>query len=453
MEQLLKQAIEGLDVDYAEIRLEERDATVVRYSGRELEEIGRKNEYGGIIRICHNDGWSYVSFNALENLRQKAQLCARQARLIGKGKTELKSVPVVQDKLKTDYRIDPRRIDLKEKEILCRRMNDKILSHSRITTSRVVYRDFYKHYYFINSQDSFIEQELINTGMLAVAFAKDGSNVQRAYRTVGDYHGYENTDSFDQEIDTLLKDTVDLLAADKVEGGIYTVILDPELAGVFTHEAFGHLSEADFIYANPEMRKKMQLGRRFGNDFLNIVDDGSLGGENGFVGFDDEGVAAQKTYLIKGGVLVGRLHSRETAAKMDEEVTGNARAINYRHAPIVRMTNTYIEPHRYSLDQILASVDKGLYVVGALGGQTDLEKFTFSSLKAYKIENGKIGAMVRDVILSGNVFETLANIEMVGDDLKLHGGLGGCGKEGQGPLPVGDGSPHIKIKNVLIGGN
>jgi TldD protein len=183
-----------------------------------------------------------------------------------------------------------------------------------------------------------------------------------------------------------------------------------------------------------------------------VVDDGSIEGERGFIAYDDDGVKSGKTYLIKNGKLSGRLHSRFTAAIMDERPTGNSRAIRFNYMPLVRMTNTYIENGESTLDELLDGIDRGLYVVGALGGNTELEMFTFSSAKAYKIENGKITDPVRDVILSGNLFETLRNIDGVANDLKMFGGLGGCGKGGQMPLPVSDGAPHIRIRNVVIGG-
>jgi TldD protein len=136
---------------------------------------------------------------------------------------------------------------------------------------------------------------------------------------------------------------------------------------------------------------------------------------------------------------------------MEEPPSGNARAIGAMHRPIVRMTSTYIDRGEVPFEEMLASVDDGIYACGFLGGNTDLERFTFSSAYAYRIEKGHITTPLRDVILSGNVFETMKNITAIGDDLTLFGGLGGCGKGGQSPLPVSDGSPHICIKNILIG--
>jgi TldD protein len=249
------------------------------------------------------------------------------------------------------------------------------------------------------------------------------------------------------------KHAVELLDAKSVIGGQYPVVIDPMLAGVFIHEAFGHLSEADFVYENPKAKEMMVLGRRFGKDFLNVYDDGTLPGLRGTHLYDDEGTPTRRNDLIKEGVLVGRLHSRATASKMGEKPTGNARAINYRHPPIVRMTNTAIDKGTTSFEDMIKDIKLGIYACDAYGGETQLENFSFSSGYAYMIRDGKIAEMVKDVILSGNLFTTLMNIDAVGDDFKWLNVGGGCGKGNQSPLPVGMGAPHIRIQNVVIGGN
>jgi TldD protein len=148
---------------------------------------------------------------------------------------------------------------------------------------------------------------------------------------------------------------------------------------------------------------------------------------------------------------VGRLHSRETAAKLGEKPTGNARAIGYNFPPIVRMTNTIIEPGEATLEDLLEGVEDGVYVRNWYGGMTQHEMFTFSSGEAYMIRNGEIQEAVRPVMLTGNLFETLKNLDGIGNDLGMNQG-GGCGKGGQSPLPVSNGSPHIRIQNCLISG-
>jgi TldD protein len=202
------------------------------------------------------------------------------------------------------------------------------------------------------------------------------------------------------------------------------------------------------------MRDIMQLGKRFGPDILNVIDDGSFPGEQGTHRYDFEGVPAGKNYLIRDGILVGRLHSRETAAKMGEPPTGNARSIGYEHPPIVRMTNTYIDKGDASFQDMIKDVELGVYALNAFGGQTALEMFTFSAGHGFMIRDGEIAEMVRDVVLTGNVFQTLQSVDMLTDQVEWAPGNGpyGCGKGGQNSLQVGLGGPHVRMHNVVIGG-
>jgi TldD protein len=195
----------------------------------------------------------------------------------------------------------------------------------------------------------------------------------------------------------------------------------------------------------------MVLGKKFGGKNLNIVDSAAVPGLRGSYKYDDEGTPATRTYLIKEGELVGRLHSRETAAKMGEKPTGNARAINYRFPPIVRMTNTYIEPASASFEDIIADIKEGVYARNWFGGTTAMEMFTFSAGEAYMIRHGKVAEALRPVVLTGNIFTTLNNIDAIANDLEMNQG-GGCGKGAQVPLPVSNGSPHIRILKCLVGG-
>jgi len=196
----------------------------------------------------------------------------------------------------------------------------------------------------------------------------------------------------------------------------------------------------------------MALGRRFGTKELNVMDDGGLLGLRGSVAFDDEGVPARKTYLIREGELVGRLHSRETAAELGEQPTGNARATSYRYPPLVRMTNTAIEPGcGGTLADLIRDIELGVYACDWLGGETAIEDFSFVAKYAHMIRHGELAERVRDVTFTGNVFETLANIDRIGGDFAWDVSSGDCGKGPEG-LPVCDGSPHIRIQDVLVGG-
>jgi TldD protein len=452
MEKLIKNALKSVKADYAEIRIQEGVSTSISYVGKELESIGENNALGGCVRALVKGGWGFVAFNDIENLPRYVEMACEQARFVGSEESKLAPVPLIYDHTKTKVDIDPADVPLTDKEAICNKYNRIILSSPQIQTSNVRYVDSHGTVYFANTDGSFITQETIFCGISLLAMARDGMNVQQAYHSVGDLRGFHNVQNLEQETEIVTKRAIDQLTAMPVKGGKYTVVIDPKLCGVFVHEAFGHLSEADFIYENANLRDIMVIGKRFGSDALSIVDDGTLVGEAGYNKYDSEGTPTQKTSLIKNGILANRLHSRETAARMNEKPTGNARAISYAHGPIVRMTNTYMEPRDYTFEKMLSEVDNGIYAIGALGGQTNMEMFTFSAEEAFMIRNGKLQEKVRDVVLTGNVFETLMNIDAIGSDLQIHGGLGGCGKGGQSPLRVSDGGPHVRIKNVVIGG-
>lgn len=450
MDSLLREALADIDADYADIRVERAESTSVSCMGPEFEHVGSTFTLGGCVRACVRGAWGFAAFNRIEDARTSAQEALTMARIVGHGETLLAPVKPVSAVLKSTAS-DPTRVSLEEKCGLVRRYNDIMLHAEGIVTTSTLYRDMKRTVWLLTSEGTSIERETVYAGVNLSAIARDGANVQRGIRSFGDQRGYDTVLGHEKDADDAVRTARDLIAAPKVNGGMHKVILDPQLAGVFAHEAFGHLSESDFVYENPKAGEMMKLGRRFGPDILNIVDDGSLDGENGYTPYDDEGTPAGRTSLIKDGILVGRLHSRETAGKMSEPPTGNARALNAGFRPLVRMTNTFIDRGESSFESMLDAVGDGIYACGFLGGNTDLERFTFSSAYAYRIENGRITTPVRDVILSGNVFDTLNRVIMIGDDLRLFGGLGGCGKGGQSPLPVSDGSPHILIDGVLVG--
>jgi TldD protein len=200
------------------------------------------------------------------------------------------------------------------------------------------------------------------------------------------------------------------------------------------------------------MLEAMSIGRKFGTEDLQIFDGAASPEHRGSYFYDDEGVPATNTQLIKDGVLVGRLHSRETAGKLGETATGNARCLNYNYPPIVRMTNTWIGRGQTPIADLFTDIPIGVYAKNWQGGMTNGEMFTFTAGEAWMIRNGEIAEPVKDVTLSGNAFETLADIEAIGNDFGWDES-GGCGKGGQSGLAVGCGSPSLRIKNTIIGGD
>lgn len=454
MDELIRRAVKGVaGADYVEARIHRARASRVVYSGKELEAFGDSTSMGGCVRVLVNGAWGFCSFNDVREIDKFVRMALQQARMIGGGTERMATVEPHTGHYPVNVIENPADISLVEKEALCRNYNDLLLRASdKITTTSTRYMDTVGSVLFANSEGTLVEQETAFSGVSFTAFAMDGTNVQTGHYSVGDISGFEKCRGLEEKCEETVRKAVETLSAEKPEAGKYTVICDPHLCGVFMHEAFGHLSEADFIYEHERLRDIMKLGRRFGTEQLSIVDDASMPGMAGSYKFDAEGVPAVKNYLLRQGKLTGRLHSRETAAQMDEPVSGNARAISYSYPPIVRMSNTYMEPGDYDVQKMFDEVEDGIYAKAFLGGQTDMEMFSFSSEEAFRIRKGKLAERLRDVVLTGNVFYTLEHIDAIGNDLKMFGGLGGCGKGGQSPLRVADGGPHVRIRDVVVGG-
>jgi len=455
MRDQIQAALKHSQADYTEIRIEEKETTRVVFRGKELELANANIDKGGIVRcLIKNKGWGVATFNNLDDLFTKVDQAYQCAR-VGSVPEPIELAPSepVEQITRVQMKRDFRDVPLSEKKALAERYNQVLLGHSpRIIDTQAVYLDSFSHLILANSEGTYIEQERPSAVIGGTAIARDGDNVQQAHNSFSSTQGYEFVLDQDDMVRLVASHAVELLGARPVKAGQYTVVANQMLAGVFIHEAFGHLSEADFVYENPKAREMMTLGRRFGKGILNAFDDGSIPGQRGTTLYDDEGVPARRNWLIKDGVLVGRLHSRQTAAKMGESASGNARAINYRFAPIVRMTNTAIENGTTTFDEMIKDIPLGIYACDAYGGQTQLENFSFSYGYAYMIRDGKLAEMVKDVILAGNLFNTLGNIDAIGNDFQWCNTGGGCGKGNQYPLPVGMGAPHIRIQNVVIGG-
>lgn len=440
-------------VDYLSIRLEEAEGTDILLRGSKVETLSEGISIGGQVRACYRGGWGFASFNQLATLSDRLEDAIAAARLVGEEETLLAPIDPIQDIRQLPLTgTDPRQIDLVRKKALCSHYADILRSvDPRIATTSVRYGDSAQHIVLVTSDGTLIEQSWVDMEMRFAATARNGETVQTGRETTGSRKAYEDLEHLDHQIRNAAQRAVDALALPPVKGNTYTIVIDPILTGLFVHEAFGHLSEADMSYENPDLMEVMTLGRRFGPQDLQIFDGAAPEGHRGSYYYDDEGVPATVTQLIQDGVLVGRLHSRETAGKLGETATGNARCLNYHYPPIVRMTNTWIERGHTPVDSLMEGVKEGVYARNWLGGMTNGEMFTFTAGEAWMIRDGKLAEPVRDVTLSGNVFTTLADIEAIGDDF-FWDESGGCGKGGQGGLPVGCGGPSLRIRNVVVGG-
>ena len=457
MKELIAAAIASSLADYTEVRIERRALHRVMFQREKLETLESAHELGGIVRCLKNGGWGIAVFNDVSALDGHVRAAAEMAAVVAARTDDpvtLADVPVVEDEVRVELEEDIRTVPLQTKVDVIEEYNKIILGTSkRIVASQVQYVDRFVETTYANSEGSYIVQELPDVTLVLGAAAGDGKgDIQQGMEMIGYASGFEAMRGRHDQAKVAAERAVAMLDAQPVSGGRHTVILNPMLAGVFIHEAFGHFCEADFLAKNPRLAKIMTLGTVFGVADLNVLDEGYLPGERGNVPYDDEGVRRDATHLIKEGRLDGLLHSRETASRMNAAPTGNARAAAGEFEPIVRMRNTYIENGTSSFDEMIQDIDRGIYAVDAYGGQTEFELFSFSAAYGYEIVDGEVGDLVRNVVLSGNLFETLRSIDAIGDDRQMLGGVGGCGKGEQASLPVTVGSPHIRIRNVNIGG-
>jgi TldD protein len=268
----------------------------------------------------------------------------------------------------------------------------------------------------------------------------------------GGYDTYIKPEYWQAAIDEALRQALVNLASIPAPAGEMTVVLGPGWPGILLHEAIGHGLEGDFN------RKKTSafaglLGERVAAPGVTVVDDGTIGGRRGSLTIDDEGTPSSRTVLIEDGILKGYMQDRMNARLMGMKPTGNGRRESYSSPVMPRMTNTYMLAGDKSPEEILASVDKGIYATNFGGGQVDITngKFVFSCTEAYLIENGKIGASIKGATLIGNGPDCLTRVSMIGNDLKLDAGIGTCGKNGQS-VPVGVGQPTLRLDGLTVGG-
>ena len=289
---------------------------------------------------------------------------------------------------------------------------------------------------------------------VSVMMERNGKKETGSYGTGGrmDYENYLGSDNWKTICDEAIRQAEVNLDSKPAPAGEMKVVLGPGWPGIILHEAIGHGLEGDFN------RKKTSafynlVGRKIAHENVTVVDDGTIASRRGSLTIDDEGTPTSRNVLIENGILKNFMQDRMNAKLMKVEPTGNGRRESFEYAPMPRMTNTFMINGNHTQDEMIKSVDKGIYAVSFGGGQVDITngKFVFSCTEAYEINNGKIGAPLKGVTLIGNGPDILTKVSMVGNDMKLDPGIGTCGKAGQW-VPVGVGQPSILVDQITVGG-
>ena len=437
---------------YSDVRIEKVFQTAIQNTMGKYDEIKEKEYEGALLRLFDGKRWYYSSITEIDSIQEELD---KLAQLAHKNK-EIEENPIVKnfevnkgEFFKFQGENSVKSIDLGKKKELLDNYAPVIAENKFIKTWRLNYKDKNLVKYFYSSKGADLKFDTQMCGFrVYYKLNNEDKNFEDMFSKASE--NFEDITNCMEEYKTFVRDSVNFLndAVDVIPGK-YPVVLSPETAGVFAHESFGHKSEADFMIGDKTMMKEWEIGKKVGSDILSIVDDGNLSG-SGFVPFDDEGTKANETYLIKNGVLTGRLHSSVTAASLNEDLTGNARAINFEYEPIVRMTSTYIKPGEKTFKEIIKDIDKGVYIESFNHG-SGMSTFTIAPRKAFMIRDGAIAEPVKISVISGNVFETLNLIEDVTEEYRLRDMVGGgCGKMEQFPLSVSFGGPFVKVKTMNV---
>lgn len=436
---------------YSDVRIETRFTTNIRYRNGVLEESKQSTVKKAFIRVFDGEMWYYASTYKLKDLQ--SELDGLYANAIANAEIDNNPVVARFQKNKADIKkfgdCCVKSVDISEKQKI---LTDKfpIFSDSEYVKMVVaIYSDRYSEYEFYSSKGAELKYDFQVCGAgFGLAMANGSENFSGNLLKSEDC--IDKLGLTKEAVTDYLEECEKyLLNAKPVKAGVYPVILSPTTAGVFAHESFGHKSEADFMLGDETMKKEWALGKKVGSDILSIYDSGLESG-SGYVPFDDEGTKAEKTYLIKNGVLTGRLHSATTAADLGEETTGNARAVSCDFEPIVRMTSTVIEAGDKTKDELFAAVKHGYFIKDYKHG-SGMSTFTIAPNLAYEIKDGKICDPVKIAVITGNVFETLNLIDGVSDKSEIVSSVfGGCGKMEQFPLSVSFGGPYVSISKMTV---
>jgi len=449
-------ATQKFGAEYAEARAQDLAKTMLTMKEGRTEVVKQGFESGVALRVLINGAWGFASIGSLEeepltNATSDACRMAKAASLRLKTPIKLSKVKVAEDNVHIGGSKKPSEIPMEEKiEIVAEISRSALCYDKRIKSCTIDYLDVTGTNYFASSEGAWIAQDKLYVWARMAVTASQKGIFTSSREEIGSTAGLE---VFDTETPTTLgtrlaKRAVEQLEAKTPKGGTFPVVLGPNVVGVFVHEAFGHLAEADLALAGGVLATK--LGKKIGSDAVTLYDDGTLVGAFGSFKYDDEGVKTQKTLLVENGVVKGLMQNRETAQKFNAEPTGNARAEDFRVEPIIRMRNTFMSPRDQSLEELVEDVKSGYYFKSFRGGQANLDgTFQVGIQEAYEIANGEIGDPVRNASISGNTLETLFKVEAVGRDFELSPGR--CGK-GQTAF-VCDGGPHIRVKEVTVGGS
>ncbi len=476
MKEALRNGIKYLkskDVDYADIRFVRRSHESLVVKNNEVENIASKTDEGFSVRLLKRGSWGFsscadLSKNNVEKTAERAMAIAEASAAINKTKIYLAPVEPVKTSFKSRYETDPFEVSIHKKLEYLMSACQALKSHQNIKTA-LASLDFYRTYkLFLSTEGSEIEQESIESGGYVEVIAVLGDEVQRrsypmAHSDISQ-RGYEYVTELDLVggAERVKKEAVSLLHAKECPSKITTVILDTTQLALQIHESCGHAAELDrtfgdeVSFAGATFLDSDKLGKfRYGSKLINITADATCEGGVGTFAFDDEGVVAQKIPIIKDGIFVGYLSSREAAHKIGGKSSGAMRASSWSALPLIRMTNINLEPGEATLEELISDTKDGILLATNKTWSIDDMRlnFQFGTEIGWEIKNGKVGDVLKNPFYTGITPDFWANCSGIANPnyWKLHG-IPNCGKGEPGQvMHVGHGASPARFENVQVG--
>ncbi len=441
--------------DYADLFFEHKTSNSIGLEDGKVNRAYSNIDFGVGIRVLKGDqtGFAYSENITLNDMLNAAKMAAN----IANSNAEF-NVGAVNEKIPASYYNITKKwsdVSVKDKVPFVQKVNDKVFSlDEKVIKVNAFLNDETSYVLFYNSEGrlSYDYRPMVMFGVVCIM--QKGEQIENAYSARSMRVGFEWIDEnlIDELADEAIARTNILFEATKPKAGEMPVVMGAGGSGILLHEAIGHTFEADFNRKGTSIFSD-KMGKKVAESFINIVDDGTLPNDRGAINIDDEGNDAQKTYLVKDGVLNSYIHDRISSKYYNVDPTGNGRRESFRNIPLPRMRSTYMEAGPHSEEDIIANVDYGVFVDNFSNGQVQIGAgdFTFFVKSGYLIEKGKLTQPIKDINIIGNGPQALADISMAANDFKIDKGTWSCGKDGQ-TVPVSLGLPTVLINKLTVGG-
>ncbi len=477
MKELAELALNTLNlkgVSYGDIRIEDGITESIHTKNGNVNVLTRSEDRGFGIRVIKNGAWGFAASSDLskESIQRTATLAVKVAESSARLKNkdiDLKEIPKIVDKYVSKVEIDPFTIPTEEKIGLLLQVDEQIRKVKGVKVAEAKLNFWRTNKLFASSEGSFIEQEITESGgNISATSVKNGETGSRSYPGFlgGHYKtmGYEFIKSlnFLENAEKMAEESVALLSAPEFDEKVTTIIIDGPMVAIQVHETVGHPVELDRVFgtevscAGTSHLTPDKLGKfQFATPIVNITADATLPGGLGSIGYDDEGIPAQKSHIIKNGLFTGYLTSRETAPLIGQKSNGTMRAAGWNNIPLIRMTNVNLEPGNWKLEDLIADTDDGIYIVSPTMPSIDDKRLNYhiSTEVGWRIKNGKLTEMVKRPVYSGISYEIWQNCDAIcGRDEWEIWGVPGCGKgDPMQSMHVGHGTSPARFRNIKVG--